>query len=163
MEQLLSVKDFVFGMPMDWVVIGVFAALWTLESLRSNGGRAAALALALPTVLAITTVLPDAFFAGKLISGITSPWAATAVFLVILAIMFVLVRHMMGESFASSGPLFALIAGCAVTVVTLIVWLNTDALNTLWDFSPQIETIFDGMWTFWWLTGAYAALAFARE
>ena len=61
------------NIPLDWVVIAVFAFIMAADALRGGPSRATALALALPLTLLVAGALPDARLMGGIASQLTSP------------------------------------------------------------------------------------------
>ncbi len=149
------------AVPFDYVVLGgVFLAL-ALDSLRNGIGRAAAFAVALPLAVMIHSLLSSAAFVGGIVEDDV---VGIGVFGIVIAMMYLLVRRI-GLDFLDGGigqPMQAIIASAAATIVCAVVWLHADSLHTLWNFNDSIQALFAERWRFFWLIGAYAALAFAR-
>src|SRR5262249_23177383 len=84
-------------------------------------------------------------------------------FLAVVGGLFVLWYRILGASLSElSSPLSAALLGIACAVVVVVVWLSEPALQSLWDFCPQVQALFALQYRLWWLLGALAGIAFAR-
>ncbi len=151
--------------PIDWAIVIVFFIIVTFDALRSGPSRAATISLAWPIALFAFGLLPQTFLIGKIFLTIQSqsPIAQAAVFLILLVGFFALIyrtTHIFGSS---NGFLFALLAGMSATIITITLWLQEPALQVIWHFGPQIQMIFGGAYTLFWLIGSYIALAFIKS
>ena len=92
-----------------------------------------------------------------------SPLLNTVFVLILLAVVFVCMYRITDTYGAdSSHPIQALLAGLAVAVVAVVIWLQIPSLDSVWHFGPQVQALFGAAYRFWWLLIAYIALAFAR-
>jgi len=162
MEALGSATSLFSAMPMDWLILGGLIILIALDSLRSGVGRALTIALALPLVYLLFTLVPMSILGGGDLLASTA--AQAGLFGALFVAMFFLVRRM-GLDYMDSGagePLQAIIAGGAVAVIVACIWLQVPVLSDSWALSDQLSTVFAESYRLIWLAGAYAALAFAR-
>jgi len=154
---------FFSGIPLDWVVIIVFALIMSADALRGGPSRATALALALPLTLLVASALPDARLLGSIASQLNTPLIAALLHGILLVIVFICMYRITDTYGAdSSHPIQAVFSGIAVAVIAVVVWLQIPALDSVWHFGPQIQAIFGDVYRFWWLLIGFIALAFAR-
>lgn len=150
--------------PVDYIIIAVVIAIITIDAMRSGPSKAAALALALPLAYVLFAALPAAYLLGTAVSSMSDPRAKAAIFLVLLAVLWVLIKMTIGSFLDMSGSaLGAILVGLATTAIALVVWLSVPELTDLWKFGPQIHAVFAAPFGFWWLLLSVAALAFARR
>jgi hypothetical protein len=157
-----NITAFFTAVPIDYFFLAGIVIFVALDSLRSGIGRAAALSVALPLALLFHALLDNTIAIGGMIPD--SAMIQAVVFGVIVALSYLLVRRM-GLEYISGGigqPVQALIAGVALTVIFLVVWLESPVLEALFQFQPQITAFFNESYRLLWFLGAYAALAFAR-
>ena len=158
-----AVASFIAHPPMDWVIIVVFLLVALVDALRNSTARAAAWAVSAPLTMVFINFLERAAVFSTPIKAMTSPYAASAIFLGLFFALFVLtIRIMYGSGTPLSTPLTAIIASCCVTIISLVVWLQVPALQHLWHFGPIIESLFSSPYVFWWLLGSFVGMAFVR-
>jgi hypothetical protein len=149
------------AVALDYVLLCGIAILVALDTLRSGLGRAAALVITLSLAAFLMSLVPDTAF---LASAISSDVLHAVAFGALIVALYFLTRRM-GLEFLSGGmgqPLQAALAGVAVAAVATVVWLSVPALESYWEFGPQLQAIFAEEFRLFWLLGAYAALAVAR-
>ncbi len=161
---LTSLSTLVTQWPTDWIIIGAFAAVVALDTLRAGSSRAAAFSLA--SLLSVTAfgelsqTTPTASFIGQF----SAPIAQMVLFGIVLAILFLFMSRVVGLwGNSSEGPIQALIAGVACAGIVASVWLQVPTLDTIWHFGPQVQLIFGASYRLWWLIGGAAALAYVRS
>lgn len=159
-----SFSSIVSHVPMDWVVIGVFFALIVALALRLGTRIPAALALAFPIATIATNALSSAALLSSFTGNSASETTRLALFLVVLVISYVLVFKILGQfTVSGSAPMSALLAALAGTAITLVFWVETPSLETLWRFGPQVVAIFGALYRFWWILASYLVLAWTRR
>lgn len=158
-----SLSSVVTNWPMDWIFIFAFAVITALDAMRTGLARATALVLSLPAALLVMQQIPDAFFLGTLFAQFQSPLAQLAIFLAIAILLFIATHRLIFSFSNGTGPVQALMVGFAATAVLLVVWLQVPALDGLWHFGNQVQTVFGVAYRFWWLIGSYVVLAAARH
>ncbi|MBI5004261.1 hypothetical protein HZC00_04160 [Candidatus Kaiserbacteria bacterium] len=150
--------------PIDWVIIIAFLIILVIDSLRSDTARAATLAVTLPLTVFSAGLLAHASFLGPLLDKITSPYVQSAVFALLFGVLFVLVyRIMYALGGSGSTPTVSIVAGLSATIITLVMWIQVPALQSVWHFGPVIETVFGAAYAFWWLIAGYLLMAFVRS
>lgn len=152
------------GVPYDWLVFGGLTLLIALDSLRSGIGRASSIALSLPVAGVLYELVSKTAYLGSIPVLTASPAAQAGTFAVVALASYLLVRRIALE-YIESGvgePVQALLAGCAATVVIIVVWLHVPVLEPIWQLSDKVHAIFSESYRLIWLLGAYLALAFAR-
>jgi hypothetical protein len=158
-----SLSGVIAHWPTDWIIIGAFAAVIALDTMRSGSARAATLALVAPLSLLMVNMVPQAFIAGQVSQQLTAPAAQVLLFAVIFGVLFLVIHRIIFSFSENGGPIQALIAGLSATAVFVVVWLQVPALESLWHFGPQVQLVFGEVYRLWWLIGAYIALAFVRS
>jgi|SRR3989344_358044 len=154
---------FFSNISLDWVILVAFALVIAIDGFRNGLSRASALALALPLTLLLARSMPEARFMGGIADQLNSPLLNTVFVLILLAVVFVCMYRITDTYGAdSSHPIQALLAGLAVAVVAVVIWLQIPSLDSVWHFGPQVQALFGAAYRFWWLLIAYIALAFAR-
>lgn len=150
-------------LPIDWIVIGALVALIALDALRSGSNRATTIALAAPFAFLFMTGLPTTAVLGTLSSQLQAGAAQGLLFgALFVALFFVFYRIV--DSFSETGGVVqALLAGVSATAVFVVVWLQVPALQSLWQFGPQVQLVFGEAYRLWWMLAAYLALAFVRS
>lgn len=152
------------ALPIDWVIIAGFAILASFDVMRAGPGRISALALALPVALLLTSTFPRAAFLEQVAIQAATSLLSGIVFLIFAVALFFLLRRMDTSYGIEYGqPMQSVLAGCAATAILVVVWLEVPALQSLWQFGSDVQTIFGEGYRFWWLIGSYASLAFVRS
>lgn len=152
------------AIPTDWIILFAVSVLLALDALRSGTGRAAALVVSAPLALLLFSAFKSAAVLASFGTELSTPTLQAALFVVLLAAVFLLVRRMSASWISDSGaPLQALIAGVAATAVLTVVWISIPSLDALWSFGTQVKNVFGEPYRFWWVLGALAALAFIRR
>ena len=149
--------------PIDWILIGAFAAFAALDAIRSGPTRATSLMLSLPAALLLVGNLPNALFIGPLVAQFTTPLAQAGIFAVVTVTLFFVIHRVIFTFSNGLGPVQALVVGFAATAVLLIVWLQVPGLDGLWHFGDQVQAVFGSAYRFWWLAASYVALAAVRN
>ena len=149
--------------PMDWALLGIFAALLALESFSSGSTRTSAISLAFPIAFVITGWLPATFGTNVLAEHISTPYLQASLFTIVLIGIYVVI-HRMIYSFGSAGGsvVNSILHGLSTALIIMVFWIQTPGLKDLWVFSPQIQLIFGEAYRAWWLAGSFAALAYTR-
>ena len=159
-----AASNFFSHIPTDWIVIIAFAILIAFDAVRSGTGRACALALSLPVTLFLISEIPHA----KVLSGIASqfgtPTLKAVLFGIVFVVAYILVRRMSAAYRNNNGAsIQAVIAGVATAAVLVVVWLQVPELQSVWHFGAQVQAVFGEAYRFWWVMGAFAALAFVES
>lgn len=150
--------------PTDWIIIGAVAVFIALDTLRSGGTRAGALALALPATLFALQSLSKAIVVGPFSQQLSTPVLKVVLFGIVFAALYVMAYRIIGFfSAASGGPIQALFCGIGATAMLAVVWVSLPELDALWHFGTQVHAVFGEAYRFWWVIGSYAAIAFARS
>ena len=152
------------NLPMDWIIIGIFVFLVALDALRSGGARAAVLGVAFPLSVFLYNQIPQTYYVGALLKGVTNPIPATAIFFGVFAAAYLISSRLVnffGEG--ARGITTAFLSAGAATIITLVSWLQVPVLTTAWHFGPHIQTVFGLPYALPWLLLAYLALAFVRS
>jgi len=159
-----STTAFIAHPPVDWVILFFFALIVMIDALRNGTARAATLSVVFPLTFFFFGILSHAAIFGQVIEKVSAPLTHAAVFGVLFAVLFFLVYRIM-YALGSSGsmPFASAVATLASTIITLVVWLQVPALQSVWHFGPQIQAVFGIAYAFWWLIAAYLLMAFIRS
>ena len=150
--------------PMDWIVIAVFAIVIVVLTLRAGTRTALSLALSLPVASFALSAIPSAALVAGPIHQFSSPFVQLIVSLGAFAILFVLVYRMLRGGFASGGQfLSALLVGIATTVIAVVFFNDLLGANPFWHFGNQVQTVFGASYRLWWVIGSYVILAFVSR
>lgn len=150
------------ALPIDWLIIGVFAALLSFDAMRSGSARAAALAIALPLTQILLAALPSAIFAGSIASQFPEGRGQALLFAIVFALLFLAVYRIVYSFSDMGGMLQGVIAGVSAAAIAVVIWLQVPALESVWHFGPQVHALFGEPYRFWWLVAAYFGLASFR-
>lgn len=160
--QVDALSSVLTNWPIDWVIVGAFAVLVALDTMRSGSARAASLSIAAPLTLLLVAALPGAFLAGQAVQQLTAPAAQVLLFAVIFGVLFLVIHRIIYSYSEVGGPLQAVIAGAAAAAVFATVWIQIPALQSVWHFGPQVQAVFGEAYRLWWLLAGYLAFAVIR-
>lgn len=148
----------------DGFIIGGLAIIAALFVIRGGGHRIGAAAIALPLASFLFSLLPKAAYVGGMLSQFPTPIMQPGILAALFVISFMFISKI-GIVYGSDAgrPLAAALCGVALAAVFVVTWINTPALNALWQFSSSVVIFFGPQYAFWWLLGAFGALAFARR
>ena len=146
--------------PIDWLIIAVFFITVTVDAVRAGSVRACAFALSLPVSFFLFQLIPQTIVLGPLTAAFQSPIEKAVIFLILEVVLFVCVHQMLFSYDRYSSVFSAVVAGLSATVVVLVIWIQIPALQSLWHFDGQVQTIFGGSYSFLWLIASYLGLAF---
>lgn len=149
--------------PIDWILIGAFAAFAALDGIRKGPARATALMLSLPAALLLVAKLPAAVFLGPVATQLTTPLAQAGLFAIVTVVLFFVIHRVIFTFSNGLAPLQALIAGLAAAIVLVVIWLQVPGLEAVWNFGDQVRAVFGEAYRFWWLAASYIALAAVRN
>jgi hypothetical protein len=150
--------------PTDWIIIGAFTLLITLETIRAGANRACSLALALPLGILFYNILPHAAFIADIFSHVATPLVQAGIFLALVVMTYTFAHRVIGFYGDSSGRIIqSILVGVSTAVILIVFWLQIPSLTALWPFGAQIQTIFGEAYRFWWLLGSYVLLAVVRS
>jgi len=152
------------GVPIEAIVLVIFAVIIIVDALRSGTRRATVFSLSVPISLFIYSALLNAAFLGPYVAKLTLPMAQPGLIAAIFVLTFIILYKLVPPSFTpGSTPIRALLAGLAATVILALFLVQPPTLITLWDPSSMVKTIFGAQYRLYWLLGAFIALAVARR
>lgn len=156
------IPDILHAIPLDWILLGVFALVVSFDTMRAGAGRAITLALALPAAMLIFASAAKAVLLGSIIGGFSSPTAQALLFVALAVALYILIARIVSSHSGGGQPIQSAVAGVALTVVFITIWLQVPALDSIWHFGWQVQGLFAEQYRFWWLICSYLALSFAR-
>lgn len=148
--------------PTDWIILVIFALIATFEAARAGSGRISAFAIALPMAVLLSEAASKATIVGNILAQLPSIFRL-APFIVLFICSYLLVRRMMAYGSGGGISLQSIVSGIAVTIAAVVLWMQVPELQTVWHFGGQIQNLFSESYRFWWLIGAYTALAFTNS
>ena len=161
---LQGVIDTLSNLPIEWLLIGVFAALIALWIAAYGAREACAVALAAPLASFMTALMRETYGLQNLLQRVNLPHMDVIVFLALFIVLVLLMSRIETAYGTESGqPLPAAAAGVATTAILLVVFMHEPVLQTLYIFGPQVQAVFAEPFQLFWLLGSFAALAFVRS
>jgi hypothetical protein len=148
-------------LPIDWVILGLFAVLVSIDALRSGPRRAVTFSLAGPIALLAASELSYTAFIGDMALKLSATYAQSAFFGIFFVVLVVLIYLMLPSSSGSALPLPAILAGIAATAVLAVILIQLPLVSNLVVVSTLMHTIFSAAYRLYWLIGAYLLLAIA--
>ena len=159
-----ALQPIIEQLPMDWVVLGLFAAFVAVLTLRTGTQYAVAFSLAAPMTLYVYNALPWTAFIGQYASGLVQPAIQATVVGGILVALCVLIFRMMPRNLLTGAfPIQSILAGVGAAIVLVVVILQFPTLSVYVTLSPLFHTIFGPSFNLYWLIAAYICLAIARK
>jgi len=146
--------------PVEWIVIGAFFLLIVADALRAGSVRAASLALSFPITGMLMQMIAQTALLSTVVGQLKNNIEQVILFAIIEAVIFVCVHQMLYSFDPYTSLVSSIVCGLAASVVVLVVWVETPALNAIWQFDPNIQAIFGHSFGFFWLIASYLALAF---
>ncbi len=146
--------------PLDWLIIGVFFVLVTIDAIRAGSVRAASLAISFPLSVYLYQLLSQSILISTIDKQFSSNLEQVLIFAILEVVVFVCLHQMLYSFDAYTSIISAVVCGLAATVAVLSVWTNLPILQSLWHFTPQVQGVFGTSYRFFWLIAAYLALAF---
>lgn len=136
-------------------------ALLAVSTLHGGSGRALALALAFPIASFLFPLATNAWLIGTLLPSLGNA-SETVIFAgLVFVVYFACVRFT--ETYDSGGIMHTALVSVAATSVILVVWTNTPVVWNVWQFQESVSVMFADPYRFWWLIGAFGALAILRR
>lgn len=159
-----SISSVYASIPTDWLLIGLFAIFAAFDCLHSGARRACTVAVAFPVTTFLVIILPQTIILNTLLAQFANPFLDIIIFGALFAALYILIaRFDFAWGNDSGQAIQAALAGVAATIIVVTFWVATPALNDLWQFGVQVQTIFGEAYRFWWIIGSYAALGFVRS
>lgn len=151
-------------MQTDWIIILSLVVIFTAVAIKWGTARTCVMALTLPVSAFLYTLVHDGFLLSTLDAKLTSPILQSALFGIICIFVYIM-THRMYRSYTNEGEhlLLAFLAGIATTCITLVVWIHTPALASIWSFLPLINMIFGASYALWWMIVSLLLLGYIRS
>jgi hypothetical protein len=151
------------GFSADWPILGLIAALLSLESFSSGSTRTSSVSIAFPIAAILFQWVPTTFLVSAVMTQLSTPAAQSAAFGLLFIAMYFIINRMIYAYGSGGGDVpQALISGIATTIIMTVFWIQTPGLKDLWHFGPQIQLVFNESVRAWWLLGSFAVLAYTR-
>ena len=161
---MVALQPIVEKLPMDWVILALFAVVVTIITLRFGTQYAVAFSLAAPLTIFIYNALPWTAFVGSYTTHLVNPSVQGAVAGGMFVGLGILIFRMMPRNLLTGAfPIQAILSGIATAIVLVVALLQLPALQVFVPLSPLIHTIFGPSYNIFWMLAAYAALAFSRK
>ncbi|MDB5188146.1 MAG: hypothetical protein JWO50_666 [Candidatus Kaiserbacteria bacterium] len=148
----------------DSIIIAALIIGISAIAVKWGTARACVIAITLPVTAFIYTLVHDGFLVSTIDTKLTSPLMQSALFGIIVVFVYI-TTHRMYRSFVHEGESIALaiLAGIASTCIVLVVWIQTPALMSIWNFSNTIDMLFGAAYALWWILGSLLVLAYVRS
>lgn len=148
------------SVPQDWMIIVGCFVLFTAIALRLGTNVVCAFGLAWLVTPSLVAMLPNAL----LLSGFAQTIAGASVplFFSTLIFLFFVFYQLLSYSFEYNAPLTALASALGASILILVVWAQTPALSSVWDFGSSVDTLFAASYHLWWVFGALGSMVFSR-
>ncbi len=147
------------SVPADlMIIIGCFV-LFAAIALRLGTNMVCSFGLAWLLTPSVVALMPSAFLVGGA-SFLTS--APAVVFFAVLLVLFFVMYQILSIGFEYNAPLPALACAAGTSIIILVVWQQTAALQPFWDFGSSVDALFVPKYYFWLILGALGALVFSR-
>ena len=157
-----SVLAHIPNVPVDWMVIGLFAIFLIVVTLRMGTRVPLALALSLPLVAFIVDAIPSTALLSSLHQS-SNPLVQLAIATGVFVVLYIVIFRALGGGFMKSAlPLTAILASLAATIIAVVFFNEILGENTVWHFGSQMQTIFGAAYRLWWLLASFLVLAFIR-
>ena len=149
---------------IDLIILAVCVILFTIDAMRSGAAHATVLAVAFPVAMLFSNLLPQTYLIGGMLSKLSVAILPTIIAVATLVVAFILINRMMSLLGSySAGLFYSFLTGLSATIVSVVMWLQTPALQSLWHFGGQIQAIFGSVFALAWLIVAFLILAFVRS
>ncbi|HEY4487812.1 MAG TPA: hypothetical protein VI483_03560 [Candidatus Paceibacterota bacterium] len=160
----LQPPSFISGIPIDAIILIIFAVIVMIDAFRSGTRRVVVLTLTAPITLILYSALLNAAFIGKTLTALTAPSVRAGIVAATFVLVYIMIYRLVPPSFnAASSPLQAIVAGLAAATVLAVLWVQTPALMAMWAPSEMVQVIFGSAYRLYWLVGAFLILAFSRR
>ncbi len=158
------VANFLSGVSADWIILGIVVAVCLFDAIRSGSGRIATIGISITIAVPTSSALAKAAYLGALSGQFNTPVLKASLFFALLTALYFFLRRIFIDYGETGGqPIQSLFAAVATTALITLAWIQIDALNSVWNFGPQVKTVFGEAYRFWWLSVSLAALAFAKS
>jgi hypothetical protein len=158
-----SIVGMFAGIPLDWLIAGTALVVMVLGTMLRGTIYPTALSLSLPVALILFNAASHTAFMGGIARQFSTPIEQVVLFAILTVIVFICMYRICTTFDHSSPPLVALVASLATVIIVIVFWIQITPLEFLWRPGAQMQSLFGDQYAFFWLIGAYLALAFARS
>lgn len=152
------------AIPLDYGIIFLVFVLFAWDAFRAGVGRVSALSLALAVALLLAPSLTQTYFlSGMLEPFANSQWFGMVSFAGLGLLLYLGMRYITDDGDYGGKFLQAVFGAAGATIMLLVVWQQLVSSDRIWDFGPQIDTLFAAPFILWWVIGALLLLAIARR
>ncbi len=150
------------NVPLEILSIVVLWILLTTFGFSMGASRLDALALTFLTATLLLQHLTAAWTVGSMLGGLTG-WVGAVVPTTALVILcYLAFLRLCDADFSDGGGIMSAgISAAAVVIIILSLWASS--FTAIYPFPGILSSVFAPAYTFWWLVGALAALAIARQ
>lgn len=160
----LQPPSFISAVPIDAVILIIFAIIVCIDAYRSGTRRAVVFALTAPISLVVYSALLNAALIGVSMQKMAMPSVQAATAGGVFILVYLIIYRLVPPSFNNaSSPLQAIVASLAASITLALLWVQTPALMALWAPSEMVQMIFGATFRLYWLAGTFLTLAFARR
>lgn len=150
-------------LPFDWVVAVIVLVIIAIDAFRSGTARATAIVLASIATITILTLLQSTVIVGKMTGSIPSTIARAVLEDGIWVLAWILSYRIIDGRKYPQGLLIAIPVAVAAVASILVVWVHSATLQSIWQSSVSVQTVFGAGYALYWLVASYVILAIARS
>jgi hypothetical protein len=162
----MEIGEIIANIPFDYFALAAIFVVLFLFSLYGGSAQGAALVLTVSITLFLWTMLTEAAWIGQSIANLIAmgTMAQLAVFGLLAACMYLVLRRILGFSMESGGlPIPAAMSAASALILLLVAWYVLPGTAEVWDFGDRIDALFVPAFLFWWMLGAFVLLIFTRR
>jgi hypothetical protein len=159
-----AITGLLFGLSIDFIVIGGLVLLAVIVMMRSGTGHATALALSFPMAGLLYSAVPSAFLIGPFLEKMDAPGMDAVVYgLLFIVAVTLIYRIVTCYDSLTGGSILGILTGISVTILLITTWLQIPALSDLYQLTPPLPTIFAVQFRLYWTIVALGILSYVRS
>ncbi len=159
-----SITASLFGLSVDFVVIGGLVLLAVIVMMRSGTGHATALALSFPMAALLYSAVPSAYMIGPFLEKMDAPGMDAVVYGLLFVLTVTLIyRIVTCYDSLTGGSILGILTGISVTILLIVTWLQIPALSELYQLTPPLPMIFAEQFRLYWTIAALGLLSYVRS
>lgn len=145
--------------PTDFIILFVLWIVFAILALQGGRGEVISITIASFVALFFYEYMTQALWLSDMLSPIfTQPRNAAFLFLSLVVLSYIGIRQLMlpyGSDLIGS-PTQSAMLGFLSTIILLAVWIVAPHTEAIWQFGSLFEAFFAPIYTFWWVSIAFA-------